>query len=606
MKLIMILISILSAQIAMAWTTPPSESQAQYLSFKNKLINPGFENGTSNWTNSGATFTVTTTAADVGEGLRSGSWDASAASQTLVSSNYTIERGLRATNGLAQCRYRTTATDVLMQVHDGTNVVHQQTLPASSVYALTPVLNFVFPSSGTVRIRYVSQSNSDALFLDDCYLGPAFNIANVAQSTLVASAFKAGTTNCSWSVTSTTFADFSTDTDCPAITVDASSGIGSVVTTDDDLPQIVLNNLPPGNYKVTTTFTGANLVNSNQHFRLSDGTTGRGEQAFTTTVAGGVYVNYSISALYSYAVGGNRTFKLQARQDGSAVTIANDTANLRLQFIVERLPGTPETVASINQGNYGWTQFTPTTQGFGTTTSNECFHARDGEDMLINCKFTTGTVTASEARLTLPGGLTSKSSTFIPSIRVVGQWARGAASASNYGSILIEPGVQHVTFGAVYAAAANPFTKLNGSGVAGNTEILNVTARVPIAEWTNSQPVPVFVGGVSSSQNNAVRVESACFGTTNCNTVCSASPCFVSQDGNWISSITRASAGTYTVNFVSGIWASEPRCVLQNRLGNRLFYGINTHSTSSLSLAVDNSAGSPSDGSFSIICMGPR
>ena len=598
--------------LALLMTVPAfaqmTATQKQDTPFVSIIQNSGFENGRAGYTSSGGTFSVVNSGGNLLNGLGSVTWDSSAASQTLTSPQVAVPQGLRGKNGQLFCSIKPAATPAthVLELWDGTTGSAGQTIVVSDINTATQTsINFVFPTSGNIgwRLRSVA-ANEPLIAVDDCYLGPATNIANVAQSTLIASAFKAGTTNCSWTLTSTTFTDFGTDADCPAITIDQASGIGSVVTTDDDLPQIVINSLPPGTYKVTATFIGASLVATNQYFRISDGTTGRGEQDFT--IGASAAANYALSATFTYATAGNRTFKVQARQDSGATFLGNDNANRRLQFIVERIPSVGETVANLNTGNYDWTAFTPTTQGFGTTTSNECFHARDGGDMLIRCKLTTGTVTATEARLTLPNGLTSKSSSFIPTIQLAGQWARGAASASNYGSILIEPGVTYVTFGAVYAAAANPFTKLNGSGVSASTELLNIVARVPIAEWTSAQSVPVLVGGVSTSYNGPVRVESACFGTTNCNTVCSASPCFVSQDGNWISSITRASAGTYTVNFVSGTWASEPRCVLQNRQGNRRYYGINTHSTTSIGIAVDDSAGTPADSAFTLTCMGPR
>jgi len=272
-----------------------------------------------------------------------------------------------------------------------------------------------------------------------------------------------------------------------------------------------------------------------------------------------------------------------------------------LQFVVERMPSASEIVATLNSQNYGWTSFSPTTQGFGTTTSNECFHARDGEDMLIRCKFTTGTVTASEARLTLPNGLTSKSTAFIPTIQNVGQWARGAASASNYGGILIEPGVTYVTFGAVYAAAANPFTKLNGTGVAGSSELLNITARVPIAEWTNSQPVPVFVGSVSTNSTGAERIERAYVAAT-----CSATPCTIaSQSGNWLSSISRSGTGAYSLNFTSGIFSGVPSCTILPANPSEIRLS-GTPTSSAFTFQTFDSAGSFTDGGFSVLCMGPR
>lgn len=608
MKTVLVLIMTLTVQIANALNLPPTSKEAAYFYFKNKTVNPGFENGTSQWTASGGSFTITTSAANVGEGGQSAVFNASAASQTLSGTNYAVERALRGSNGYAKCEFRTTATDYTLQVHDGTNIVATRTIGTSAEYTEQGV-NFVFPTSGNVRLRVISGSDAADLFMDDCYLGPAPNIHNVAQSTLVASAFKAGTTNCSWTLTSTTFTDFGTDADCPAITIDQASGVGSVVTTDDDLPQIVINSLPPGTYKVTATFIGASLVATNQYFRISDGTTGRGEQDFT--IGASAAANYALSATFTYGTAGNRTFKIQARQDTGATFLGNDNANRRLQFIVERLPSTPEIVANINTQNYGWTAFTPTTQGFGTTTSNECFHARDGEDMLIRCKLTTGTPTAVEARLTLPNGLTSKSTAFIPTIQNVGQWARGVASSSNYGGILIEPGVTYVTFGAVYAAAANPFTKLNGTGVVAGGDIVNITARVPIAEWTNSQPVPVFVGGVSATQALApYAIASVTFGGASEPQNCTASPCTINRQSGAVASVTRGGTGNYTINFTAGAFSGIPMCVgsgLQVGTGGLIFEpGGSVPTATAYTFNSRNTALSGTDGYWSVLCWAIR
>lgn len=594
-----ILIGLLIAVNAFAQMTA---TQKQDTPFTSIIPNSGFENGRAGYVSSGPAIGIVNSGSNLLNGLGSVTWDSSAASQTLRSPQVAVPVGLRGKNGQLFCSIKPAATPAthVLELWDGTTGSLGQTIVvADTSTAAVTSINFVFPTSGNIGWRIRSVATDEPLIaIDDCYLGPATNLSSVSQATLVASAFKAGTTNCSWTLTSTTFTDFGTDADCPAITVDASSGIGSVVTTDDDLPQIVINNLPPGTYKVTATFIGASLAATNQYFRISDGTTGRGEQDFT--IGASAAANYALSATFTYGTAGNRTFKIQARQDTGATFLGNDNANRRLQFIVERLPSAPETVASLNQGNYGWTAFTPTTQGFGTTTSNECFHARDGEDMLINCKFTTGTVTASEARLNLPGGLTSKSSTFIPSIRVVGQWARGAASASNYGSVLIEPGVQHVTFGAVYAAAANPFTKLTGSGVSGSSELLNVTARVPIAEWTSSQNVPVLVGSVTTSEPSVERVVRASVGAP---TSCTVS----SQSGSWISS-TSGIGGSCTLNVTAGTFTSTPSCtctIKPSSFGDT-FCRLSTVSTSVISYVIYDSTGTTRNDLADIICMGPR
>lgn len=595
-----ILIGLLIAVNAFAQMTA---TQKQDTPFTSIIPNSGFENGRAGYVSSGPAIGIVNSGSNLLNGLGSVTWDSSAASQTLRSPQVAVPVGLRGKNGQLFCSIKPAATPAthVLELWDGTTGSLGQTIVvADTSTAAVTSINFVFPTSGNIGWRIRSVATDEPLIaIDDCYLGPATNLSSVSQATLVASAFKAGTPNCLWGVTSSTYADFGTDADCPAITVDAQSGIGSVVTTDDDLPQIVINDLPPGTYKVTATFSGTyNTGSPFLCFRLTDGTTGRAEQC--TQTDGTITSNYSLVGTWTYTTAGNRTFKLQGAASANEVRVFNDGTTRRLQFIVERIPSVGETVANLNTGNYGWTSFTPNTQGFGTTTSPECFHARDGEDMLINCKLTTGTPTAVEARLTIPNGLTSKSSAFIPSIRIAGQWGRGAASTSNYGSVLIEPGLTYVTFGAVYAAAANPFTKLTGSGVSGSSEILNVTARVPIAEWTSSQNVPVLVGSVTTSEPSVERVVRASVGAP---TSCTVS----SQSGSWISS-TSGIGGSCTLNVTAGTFTSTPSCtctIKPSSFGDT-FCRLSTVSTSVISYVIYDSTGTTRNDLADIICMGPR
>ena len=53
-----------------------------------------------------------------------------------------------------------------------------------------------------------------------------------------------------------------------------------------------------------------------------------------------------------------------------------------------------------------WVAYTPTFTGFGTATGVECLWRRVGADSQQACKFVTGTVTAVEARVSLPTGQT--------------------------------------------------------------------------------------------------------------------------------------------------------------------------------------------------------
>jgi len=51
-----------------------------------------------------------------------------------------------------------------------------------------------------------------------------------------------------------------------------------------------------------------------------------------------------------------------------------------------------------------WASYTPTISGFGTVTSLAAFWRREGDSARVRCYFVAGTVAASDAKITLPGG----------------------------------------------------------------------------------------------------------------------------------------------------------------------------------------------------------
>ncbi|NDD53825.1 hypothetical protein EBZ39_08085, partial [bacterium] len=67
-----------------------------------------------------------------------------------------------------------------------------------------------------------------------------------------------------------------------------------------------------------------------------------------------------------------------------------------------------------------WQSYTPTFTAFGTATNIQFQWRRVGSDVEIRGKFTLGVTTGSEARITLPPGLTSADTARIPSIQIVG------------------------------------------------------------------------------------------------------------------------------------------------------------------------------------------
>ncbi len=130
-----------------------------------------------------------------------------------------------------------------------------------------------------------------------------------------------------------------------------------------------------------------------------------------------------------------------------------------------------------------WVEYTPTFTGFGTVSVSSMYWKREGGDILIRGRFTSGTPTATEARMSLPSGLTSASTT--TTLAVIGGAERSTGASTTYfhTSVLIEPSVSYVTFGQ-QSSTVNALSKANGNGVVATSDVVSLTSvRMPIAGW---------------------------------------------------------------------------------------------------------------------------
>lgn len=131
-----------------------------------------------------------------------------------------------------------------------------------------------------------------------------------------------------------------------------------------------------------------------------------------------------------------------------------------------------------------WVAYTPTFTGFGTPSGIFFESRRVGDTLEVRGKFTAGTSTATEARITLGFNGTNANVTSdsvkVPSIQCAGLGVVGVATDSLY-TILIESAVGYFTFGIQDVSAAG-LTKLNGNSfLSGNT--ISFSASVPISGW---------------------------------------------------------------------------------------------------------------------------
>lgn len=148
------------------------ETERQEIPDINLIENPGFENGLARWTNTGGgTFATTSTVANLSIGAVSGSWDASAASDTLTSKQITIPAGLFSKKCYASMEIKGADTNLTMEVIDGSiTVLASQNLITYTDYSLVQI-SFICPSSGTVAVRIIASANAAIVYIDQVFLG---------------------------------------------------------------------------------------------------------------------------------------------------------------------------------------------------------------------------------------------------------------------------------------------------------------------------------------------------------------------------------------------------------------------------------------------------
>ena len=133
-----------------------------------------------------------------------------------------------------------------------------------------------------------------------------------------------------------------------------------------------------------------------------------------------------------------------------------------------------------------WESYTPTFTGFGTASSIQFQWRRVGGGVEVRGKFTSGTSTAVEARITLPNSYTSAGTTLIPSIQICGNGTRSTTDAGSFHP-LIEPAVTYMTIGRSNAAN-NGLAKVTGSSLLASGDSFTLISFVPIAGLSASNP----------------------------------------------------------------------------------------------------------------------
>lgn len=585
-----------------AWTAVGSGSGGLYQNF---LTNPGFESGTTGWTASGGTLTTDTSSTGYqGIGNASGTWDSSAAAQTLTGTAYTIGNGLAATNAIMRCKVMTpsgTATHTF-GTWDGSTLANTITIPSSTTAQYVEI-SFPFGAAGTtIAPRFTSvASNEPLISIDDCYVGTNFQISTQSPITdgvtftPVLSAVTTPPTLGAGAVQTGTYRRVGDSLEVWEEIVFGTSGTAAGSGTY----RLTL----PNGYLVDTTKLPSAAVRGyiGHTFMLTAGTIHDGCGVEVTGTNPGFVTMICANS--------------QVASGSPGAWAANDY--LKAHFTVPIVGWQSQTAVRADNADFDPTAWTPT-GAWSTNTTYTAFESRIGKfayyDILIALA---GAPTSATLTVNLPSGRTidtaaiTKSSTNYGELDMFGCTAVSAGIArqckvvynsttavSLYGlSTSTFTGTQYLNYAPITQAAPGTFA---------NGDYIRFSFRVPIVGWTNNQRVPLLIGSVTSSTVAMERVERAIV-------VCSGASCSATQSGSWISSVTRNGTGLATINFTAGMFSAAPTCVCMysgsvgaGTAASTAFCQTANPSTGSVAYSTELGTFVLFDTTASFICMGPR
>ena len=173
---------------------------------------------------------------------------------------------------------------------------------------------------------------------------------------------------------------------------------------------------------------------------------------------------YTLNTTGGQTIGGIASGSYALYTNGESLRIVSDGANWQILN---------------HRTDTQWTTYTPTFTGFGTVTVQQGLWRRQGPDLLLQSRWTVGTTTGTEARVSLPSSITVAS--VMATRSLVGSGGSGASAGAV--TLLYPMGVTgqaYITFGP-NSNASN--TSNTGSGLGASGDILQISVRIPITGW---------------------------------------------------------------------------------------------------------------------------
>ena len=629
------LVFILTFLIATLASAVPKEQDRAILegNDRNILTNPGFEARKSDWSiTGGGTFTLESAAP--ASGKLTAKWNPSASGEFFRSILIPVPEGLKGRSCSLVFDYKVAGSsgDIKANVDDGTDDLASADLDPSTDYRENPLLAFTCPSSGSIRVELESTVDAAEISVDSMYLGKLKSI-QVSQTTLVGSAFYAATTNCNWTRTSTTQGAFTTDADCPALTVELNAGPGVIQAVDADLPQMTVNDLPPGTYVVTVTGQNNNSAGNFSAMSLFDGVTRSGNtgsasstQPSSTTVIG----------TFVYSTTGNRTFELHASSLTGTVTLSAHLATQEndVRWTIVKYPTTAaeaitlETVGASWSGFHNqdcvWTiqtggAFTKVATGDSTCTFTELFNSNfgtvvsedDGADKIPGIVFTPKVAGNYEicvgVSLEVANGIVNISYRLMDGATVI---ASAANRVTTGGSITLGHSPNTVcgfaSFGVNSKTLSLEFVETGASSASIGSGSVSGQASVwwTIKPISQQFPTPVFTDLTNSLNAKVGSLDTNVF-EVSARISNSGTPTLDTQIGSWVGVIDDNGGGDSTIN--TTVFTQAPHCdctafTSGSAVSCLLFTTVS--STEIRVRTVTTSTGSLVDTDFFITCRG--
>lgn len=543
---------------------------------KNILINPSFEHSTfsTGWTSGAGSFSQNLTVEIDGLKAAEVTLSAQALAVTQDSTLYAAQFA-DGVQGLASVRVKTSLSGIKVcsrqaGVTSTTNCVNVQGNGKWGLYKVPMILG---ATSNGISIHSNGTSLTGTVYLDDAFVGAVDLQATVDASKIAGkSYFAAGS-----SVANTGYVAYS---GTPAPTVEYSA-LGTWATTSSGGYKQTISNLPAGCYKHEwyAQVGGSNIGGVYKICASVNGVCSNSSQAGETQpstayfpmIANDITCFNSSQSSVDFAL-------LGAASVGSQSTL-NTPVTFKLTYY-----NSGNTYSSTN-ADTDWASCGLTGAaftGFGSsvpTPSLQC--KRQGGDLLMKGTFTAGTTpTSVEARLALPTWngvqLVSAGSSVIPSLQLSGDLVRNSNSTTYFrNSVLIEPSVSYMTFGAQFTTL-NALTKQTGANIVASGELASLTARIPIEGWQQSNIIIGQFNGLES-----------CLSTLDCTDVfsakISAAGVVSAENVDWINGNCTMANPVNTCQFKAGIFTVSPNCVVVHDgadLGN-LMAKIDNSQTSS-------------------------